>query len=298
MKLSIITVSKNAEETIERTIKSVISQSYTDFEYIIIDGISTDSTIDIIKKYIDRLSYFISEPDSGIYSAMNKAIVKAKGDYCLFLNADDYLYNDKVIGNVFSKELDYDIIYGDVLYVTQKGTVLYNYPDNLSYYFLYSGTLCHQAQFIKRNLFSRYGLYDERYKINADYEFLLRIAVKNNATAYHIPDIVCVFNAIDTQTLRTPNKFVTSERKLIQNIYFSPKVMELLEEHHKLVNSDAVKFAKKIEKISFLKNLQKIILKILKWIYGTFYYKNLLLLRTYYYKTGNDCSSKKPSRME
>ena len=97
MKISIITVVKNAEKTIENTILSVLNQTYKNIELIIIDGVSTDGTLDIINKYKDKISYFISEPDTGVYNAMNKGIKAATGDIFYFLNANDSLYDDKVL---------------------------------------------------------------------------------------------------------------------------------------------------------------------------------------------------------
>lgn len=97
LKISIITVSYNAAKTIEQTIQSVVNQTYDNIEYIIIDGGSTDGTVDIIKKYEDKIAYWVSEPDKGIYDAMNKGILKASGEYIYFLGADDWLYNESVM---------------------------------------------------------------------------------------------------------------------------------------------------------------------------------------------------------
>lgn len=112
MKISIITVCFNAVGVIEKTILSVISQTYNDVEYIIIDGGSTDGTLDIVKKYENYIAYWISEPDSGIYNAMNKGVKYATGLYCNFMNAGDFFINEKVLENIFTSNRNEDLISG------------------------------------------------------------------------------------------------------------------------------------------------------------------------------------------
>jgi len=110
-KLSIITVNLNNAEGLRKTIESVVTQTFTDFEYIIIDGGSTDGSVEIIKLYADKITYWVSEPDKGIYNGMNKGIMVAKGEYCQFLNSGDWLVNENVLKEVFA---DVDIVYGDL----------------------------------------------------------------------------------------------------------------------------------------------------------------------------------------
>ena len=114
MKLSIITINRNNAQGLRKTIESVISQTFTDFEYLIIDGASTDGSTDVIKQYEDKITYWISEPDKGIYNAMNKGILKAVGAYCLFLNSGDALSKDSILSDVFNKEYNSDILCGYV----------------------------------------------------------------------------------------------------------------------------------------------------------------------------------------
>jgi len=113
--LSIISINLNNVAGLQKTIESVWPQTFTDYEYIIIDGGSTDGSIDIIKKYSDKITYWISEKDNGIYHAMNKGIEVAKGDYCLFLNSGDWLVDKKILENVFSNNHSEDILYGDMM---------------------------------------------------------------------------------------------------------------------------------------------------------------------------------------
>lgn len=163
--ISIITVSYNAESTIEETILSVLNQTYPNIEYIIIDGGSLDKTVEIIKKYSDKISYWRSEPDNGIYDAMNKGLHVAAGEWCLFLGADDIFYSSNVLFE-FSKKINYKekIYYGDVLMkhknITYRGEVTSTYQ-------LYEKNICHQAIFYPYNIY-KHKRYDIRYKILAD----------------------------------------------------------------------------------------------------------------------------------
>jgi len=130
-KLSIITVNLNNAEGLRKTIESVVSQTYTDYEYIIIDGGSTDGCVEIIKQYEDKITYWVSEPDKGIYNAMNKGILKAKGEYCQFLNSGDWLIKESILHDIFSILPIADIIYGNEQ--TEKG--IRTYPENPSFNF-------------------------------------------------------------------------------------------------------------------------------------------------------------------
>ena len=122
--LSIITINRNNAAGLRKTIESVVSQTYTDFDYIIIDGASTDESVDVIKEYADRITYWVSEPDTGIYNAMNKGILKANGEYCLFLNSGDWLYDNDVLNDVFSISPTEDIVYGNDVFIGANVTIL------------------------------------------------------------------------------------------------------------------------------------------------------------------------------
>lgn len=172
MKFSIVTVSYNAEELIENTIKSVLDQQFEDFEYIIIDGASTDKTASIIKKYDTELSYWVSEKDTGIYNAMNKAVSKSKGEWILFLNAGDTFSNDDVLNRVAATcQSENDFIYGDRHRVNSAGNRTYEKAGDLSNAFNRE-VIFHQSLFTKRELLVDRP-YLESYKLAADYEFIL-----------------------------------------------------------------------------------------------------------------------------
>lgn len=195
MKISIITVCLNCVKTIERAIQSVIKQKYDTIEYIIIDGGSTDGTLDIIKKYADKISFWTSEPDNGIYDAMNKGIRMATGDFVAFMNSDDCY-----VENVFEKLIPYflkqqvDIIYGDRFCGTDEGgySLWNNQIDDLDS--IKTGkNICHQSMFMRRELFQKNGLFDCQYKVAADYEWLLR-NYKSGIYIEYIPIPICYYN--------------------------------------------------------------------------------------------------------
>ncbi len=176
--VSIITVSFNSSKTIEKTILSVINQTYKNIEYIIIDGSSTDGTLDIINKFKDRISYFISEKDGGIYDAMNKGSIVAHGKYLNFMNSDDYFFSDSVIEEC-AQYLDgiNDIVYGNTEVRHEEfrsdKIQINNLPKDL-----WKKPVNHQSSFIKRETMLKYG-YNITNKIIADYEFFLNVYYKN-----------------------------------------------------------------------------------------------------------------------
>lgn len=190
-KISIVTVCYNAVIDIEKTILSVINQRYANIEYIIIDGNSSDGTIDIIKKFTNNgsecgkhnhcVSQFISEPDKGIYDAMNKGIKMASGDYINFMNAGDSFTNDRVIEN-FVNELDdresYDVVYGDVIKFNNKTKREWLDKSYEPSVLTKHGAFCHQGCFIKANLHKQIP-YDTKYKLMADFDFFHKAYMQN-----------------------------------------------------------------------------------------------------------------------
>jgi glycosyltransferase involved in cell wall biosynthesis len=183
MKVSIITVCLNAEASIEKTIQSVISQTFTDIEYIIIDGQSNDNTLEIIDKYRDSISKVISEHDQGIYDAMNKGIGISSGDIIYFLNADDYLYDKNVIKDVvreFMQQEDLSLLYGTVLRINipepelKSGIATKRTTPVNNIYDLYAYSICHQGLFVKKSVYDSIGMFDLKYRICADVDWIAR----------------------------------------------------------------------------------------------------------------------------
>ena len=195
MKLSIITVNLNNKSGLQKTIDSVISQTYKDFEWIIIDGGSTDGSKELIEQYSQYITYWVSEPDKGIYNAMNKGIKVAKGEYCLFLNSGDGLVSFDVLKKVFQKKIDADIINGNVIILDKQNRRHYGmHSDYISCYDMIKGTLCHQATFIRRCLFNQYGLYDENLKLVSDWKFFFYCIIINKCSIKYINEDIAYYN--------------------------------------------------------------------------------------------------------
>lgn len=190
-KLSIITINYNNALGLQKTIESVAKQQFKDFEFLIIDGGSTDTSLGIIDKHVPVITHWISEPDTGIYNAMNKGIRASKGEYLLFLNSGDVLISKNAIQDFIEHPLfDGEIIYGD--YRFENGEK--RYPDVLPPDYFMRTSLPHQSTFFKRELFDRLGLYDETYKIGADRAFYVKCQVSGNVKFQHIPYFLTLFD--------------------------------------------------------------------------------------------------------
>jgi len=192
MKVSIITVSNNAKQTIKRTIESVLSQKYKKIEYIIIDNDSKDGTANIINNYKDKISKIIIEKDYGIYDAMNKGIKSATGDLIGFLNADDIYINDNVITDIVEAVTIYnkDSVYADLIYVDKYNIdIIIRYWKSGSYdinNFKLGWHPAHPTFFVKKAVYDKYGLYDTKFKISSDFELMLRFLYKHKITTHYI----------------------------------------------------------------------------------------------------------------
>ena len=195
MKLSIITVNLNNCEGLRRTIDSVVSQTYTDYEWIIVDGGSTDGSKELIEQNADRFSYWCCEPDNGVYAAMNKGISHANGEYVQFLNSGDWLYENDTLDRVFKiiNNKDADIYYGDMVQVNNGGRLNpCTYPDKLGFFYFPYGNICHQATFYRRNLFEQ-NHYDESFSIVSDWALNLNLLFKG-CTFKHIGQFIVYYD--------------------------------------------------------------------------------------------------------
>ena len=203
-RISIITINYNDKVGLEKTILSVINQAFDDFEYIIIDGGSTDGSKDIIEKYQDKISYWVSEKDKGIYNAMNKGIVASRGEYLLFMNSGDVLIDDCNILEKSSEFLKEDILAFDCFLIKNNqivGRRTHIHQPTLFYVYKYG--FKHQSTFIKRALFLNLGLYNESYKIAGDYEFWIRCFLKPDTTSksYQLPISIFELSGISQQNM-------------------------------------------------------------------------------------------------
>ena len=249
-KLSIITVNRNNLSGLQKTIESVFAQTFSDYEYLVIDGNSNDGSKELIEKYENQLAYCKSEKDSGIYDAMNKGILRAKGEYLLFLNSGDFLYQNDVFSDLFSRNPTADILYGNQFLI---GYSVKKYPPNLPLEFFLSDTLPHQASFIKRSLFDKVGLYTVKYEMANDYKFFLE-AIFNYQCSYKYYDITIV-NFDMTGYSNIHSHKILDEFKAIRNEVLLNSIDEfemLLANSKKLLqieNSRSYKLLKRIKKI-------------------------------------------------
>jgi glycosyltransferase involved in cell wall biosynthesis len=190
-KISIVTVVYNGVESIEDTILSVINQTYDNIEYIIIDGGSTDKTQEVIKKYDDKISYWISETDKGIYDAMNKGIKASKGDWILFLNAGDVFFNQDILSSIQRELYNCDVLYGKTTIKQKNGDMSIRefYPLRLDWKVI---PYCHQSVLIKKDLLME-TLFDTNYKIGADYNQYFGLKAKK-AKFKSVNEIISVYD--------------------------------------------------------------------------------------------------------
>lgn len=211
--ISIVTVSYNAVVTIEQTILSVINQTYPNIEYIIIDGGSTDGTVDIIKKYTDKIAYWVSEPDKGIYDAMNKGGVRSTGKWLQFLNCGDKLYDNNVVSNIFSlsNNGDVGIIYGDMIKITRVGA-FWGKPYSLDR-FENSFPVFHPSSYIRRDVFIK-SMFDTSYRIAADFA-LYRQLYLDGVVFKYVSVRMVVFDGINGVSSTSPLACYKEEGRIL-----------------------------------------------------------------------------------
>lgn len=193
--ISIITVVYNCVSSIEETILSVINQTYSNLEYIIIDGGSTDGTVDIVKKYAEKITFWMSESDNGVYDGMNKGIDRANGEWINFMNAGDNFFNNNVLFNIFSQDISdkTSIIYGDTLQCFSYGRFMTK-PDELVHLNKHM-IFCHQSAFVRRSLLQQYN-FDTTYRICADYNLFYNL-YKDGLQFQYVPLCIAIYDASD-----------------------------------------------------------------------------------------------------
>lgn len=261
MKLSIITVNLNNKDGLQKTIDSVISQTFNDFEWIVIDGGSTDGSKELIEKYSNYISYWVSEPDKGIYNAMNKGIRVAQGDYLLFLNSGDELYNVDVLSEVFNNDWNVDILSGQV--ERKDNHKLLRKYDKSIFMQLYNDTINHQGTFIKRHLFED-RLYDESLKIVSDWKFWIETIIQNNVS-FKVIDTVIAKQDIEGISFHRLD-VLKQERKSLLDVFFPPLLQIEIEKLQRIEKSELY------NRVLFIKEhssfLYAIWLKITTWIFS------------------------------
>lgn len=259
MTLSIITINYNNRDGLQKTIDSVLSQTWTDYEWIVIDGGSTDGSKELIERYQEHLAYWCSEPDKGVYNAMNKGIAKAKGEYLNFMNSGDTYYETETLKKVFGGERKADILYGDCLKVFEHHEEILRFPQPMELYALYGRPICHQAMMIRSSLLKDCG-YDETFRICADYKHLLETAMKG-ATFEHVGTTVCRYdmNGMSSQY----NEQFQREWDEVHQVV--PETIRLSMEHLKgyAGSRHTVRARKLLERGGFVTMLTKVIMALL-----------------------------------
>jgi glycosyltransferase involved in cell wall biosynthesis len=195
LKISIITVCYNSSKTIEDTIKSVLSQSFFEnIQYIIIDGGSTDTTLEIISKYSDKIDVFVTEKDKGLYDAMNKGVKIASGDVIGFINSDDIFCDNQALEKVmkiFCDNSSLDSVYADLYYVSQynQNVIIRKWISGEQKSFSVGWHPAHPTLYIKKNIYEKYGLFNLEFKLASDFELMLRFFDRYKISSYYIPEV-------------------------------------------------------------------------------------------------------------
>jgi glycosyltransferase involved in cell wall biosynthesis len=224
--ITIVTVCYNSEHLISETIKSVLNQTYNNIEYIIIDGASTDRTLDIIKEYKPKFNgkmKLISEPDKGIYDAMNKGIESAYGEFIYFLNSGDLFFNNNIVEQVikeFIKRSNIDIIYGNInIQISPNNQFIKKYK-NINFFSLMRHTICHQALFVKTRIFEEIGDFNTKYKFASDYDWIIKCYI-NKFNFRYIDKIIVNYDFNGISSLNENKNHIINERRKIIREHFN-----------------------------------------------------------------------------
>lgn len=268
-KVSIITINYNDANGLEKTIQSVVSQIVKDYEFIVIDGGSTDKSTDVIKKYADKISYWVSEKDNGIYDAQNKGILKATGDYLVFLNSGDRFFNQNALAEFcdFEKSNKKKVVYGKSNVIDVDGTSrIMSPPEKLDLNFWYSNTLNHQAVFMHASMFAKYGSFSTHYKYASDFEHLFKVFLKEPLEFAYLNSIVCNYDNTGLTSKDEFHRLIIQERIQIMKLYVSNSVYSEM----RSVYMNTLTFKRKciviITENKFLKMILKPIYKLYKKI--------------------------------
>ena len=228
--LSIVTINLNDRDGLARTLASVASQSFADRELIVVDGGSTDGSVELIRASGALVSDWLSERDRGVYDAQNKGLARARGTFVLFLNSGDSLAAPDALERLLAGPPPEGIVYGDALVEHVGGRrEPWTFPDRATFEFLMHGSLAHPATVIRREVFDRIGPYDANLKIVADYELFLRAIVMERVTTRHVPYPVAVHVA-GGLSWTNPN-VVVAERRKVQERTLGPVLLAHWEEH-------------------------------------------------------------------
>jgi glycosyltransferase involved in cell wall biosynthesis len=251
-KLSIITINYNNLVGLKRTVESVVNQTWNEFEYILVDGGSTDGSAEYIRSQSDKIDYWVSEPDKGIYNAMNKGIAKATGEYLLFLNSGDHFFNDIILEQNHKFLVEKDFVYFNLNFVDKANSKIGKYPEQLSFSHFIHDTLPHPATFMKSSLFDKVGLFDESLKIVSDWKFFILALFKYNCSYIKVNEILTTYYLDGISSDLTNQKLIYEERQSVFNTDFK----NYIEDINKLLELKTIVYnLRKSKKIGWLVKL-------------------------------------------
>jgi len=219
LKISIITVTYNSAKTLEDTLSSVMKQSYGNIEYIIIDGGSTDHTMEMVQPFRSRIAHVVQEPDNGIYDALNKGIMLATGDIIGILHSDDVFNSTDTIAHVMQdfSTLSVDSVYGDLVYINYENSRIVRYWESGDFYprrLKFGWMPPHPAFYVKKSIYQKYGLFDTSYKISADYDLMLRFLYHGKISTVYLPEVLVKMRCGGTSNKNLKNILVKSREDL------------------------------------------------------------------------------------
>ncbi|WP_316632865.1 glycosyltransferase family 2 protein [uncultured Flavobacterium sp.] len=258
--ISIITINYNNLAGLKRTVESVINQTWQEFEYIIIDGGSTDGSAGYIESKLEHIDYWVSEPDNGIYNAMNKGIKKAAGEYLLFLNSGDILDNEDALGHAVSQFDNSDLIVFDQKVVGDSVFYLTSPPSDINFSYMYFGYLPHASTFIKKKLFNRAGLYDENLRIVSDWKFMMVALFRYYCTYSKKAGVLSIFELGGFSSIYD-DRF---ERNQVISKYFGvyKQDMDNLQQRELLLKQNRYKMLQEIETRKFGKKIVSVFFRV------------------------------------
>jgi glycosyltransferase involved in cell wall biosynthesis len=192
--VSVITINLNNAKGLQKTIASVQSQSYKHIEYLIIDGASTDGSLDVVASFESNNLHLLSKKDTGIYNAMNKGIALAKGEYLLFLNSGDTFYNQNSLEKLVLASNQIDLVYGNIIVAYPTQSIVKQYPQELTFGYFINDSLPHPATLIRKSLFTQLGMYNEQNKIVSDWEFMMNAICLHKCSYKYLPETISVFD--------------------------------------------------------------------------------------------------------